>query len=78
MQPVLNIPALGRLATHATTFVNLHVKRLGHLMGPVEASARQVEGACRRRDPAEIQNATVELSRLTAHAVARVGRLLAQ
>jgi hypothetical protein len=62
----------GRLATRATTFANLHVKRLGHLMGPVEASARQVEEACRCRDPAEIQNATVELSRLTAQAVARV------
>jgi hypothetical protein len=41
-------------------------------MGPVEASARQVEEACRRWDPAEIQNATVELSRLTAQAVARI------
>jgi len=62
----------GRLAPRATTFANLHVKRLGHLMGPAEASARQVEEACRCRDPAEIQNATVELSRLTAQAVARV------
>jgi hypothetical protein len=62
----------GKLATRATTFANLHVKPLGHLKEPVEESARQLDKACRRQDPAEIQKAIVELSRLTAQAVARV------
>ena len=55
MQPVLNIPALSRLATRATTFANLHVKRLGHLMGQSKRQLARFEGACRHRDPVPLE-----------------------